>query len=156
LPSTLTTSPKRNLGLAGGAGGGGADGGGEGDGAGGGGEGVGGGTALVANVAVTLRAELMVTTHGPVPEQPLPDQPAKCEPTEAVAAKATTVPSSKSAVHVEPQSIPTAETEPEPAPSLATLSVWTAVNVAVTDRAELVVTTQLPAPEQPPPDQPLK
>ena len=110
----------------------------------------------MTNVAVTLRAELIVTTHGPVPEQPLPDQPAKCEPTEAVAAKATTVPSSKSAVHVEPQSIPTAETEPEPAPSLATLSVWTAVNVAVTDRAELVVTTQLPEPEQPPPDQPLK
>jgi hypothetical protein len=34
--------------------------------------------------------------------------------------------------------------------------VWSAVNVAVTASSELIVTVQVPVPEQPPPDQPPK
>jgi len=43
------------------------------------------------NVAVTLRAVLIVTEHAPVPVQ-APLQPLKLEPAEAVGVSATTVP----------------------------------------------------------------
>src|SRR5712691_12094503 len=48
------------------------------------------------------------------------------------------------------------ETEPEPEPPFMTVSVYSATKFAVTFRAALIVTTQLPVPEQPPPDQPAK
>ena len=44
-------------------------------------------------LAVTLRAALIVTVQVPVPEQ-APDQPAKREPEAAAAVRATTLPSS--------------------------------------------------------------
>ena len=50
------------------------------------------GGAIVENVAVTLRAALIVTTQLPVPEHPLPLQPAKLLPEFAVAVSVTSVP----------------------------------------------------------------
>ena len=48
-------------------------------------------------------------------------------------------------------------TDPEPVPSFDTSSAQVfSVNVAVTERAALIVTTQSPVPEQPAPDQPVK
>ena len=43
------------------------------------------------NVAVTVAAELMVTTHGSVPEHPPPDQPAEVLPTSGAAVRVTAV-----------------------------------------------------------------
>jgi hypothetical protein len=58
---------------------------------------------------------------------------------------------------VAPQAIPptSEETEPEPEPVFETVSVYTAVKLAVTERAALIVTKQVPVPEQPAPDQPV-
>jgi len=50
------------------------------------------GGGLVVNVAVTFWAEVIVTVHAPVPEQPAPDQPAKLDPDPGVAVNVTTVP----------------------------------------------------------------
>jgi hypothetical protein len=77
------------------------------------------------NVAVTDWSELIVTEHGPVPEQPPPDQPSNRDPTAAVAVNVTCVPVSNAAEHVEPQSIPAGEldTDPEPEPAFDTLNV---------------------------------
>lgn len=48
-------------------------------------------------------------------------------------------------------------TVPEPVPDFETVRVWTSrVNVAVTKTVAFIVTTQVPIPEQPPPDQPVK
>ena len=47
-------------------------------------------------------------------------------------------------------------TEPAPVPAFVTVSVCVTVNVAVTDRSALIVTMQVPVPEQPPPLQPVK
>jgi len=110
------------------------------------------------NPALTLRAALMVTTHDPVPEQPAPDQPVKRDPAAGVAVRVTTVASSKLAAQVTPQLTPAGleVTVPDPAPVFDTLSTQTGTKVAVTARAALIVTTQLPVPEQPEPDQPEK
>ena len=43
------------------------------------------------NVAVTLFAAFMVTTHGPVPEHHPPDQPVKALPASGVAVRVTVV-----------------------------------------------------------------
>ena len=43
------------------------------------------------NVAVTVVAAVMVTVHGPAPEQPPPDQPVNVEPVVGVAVSVTTV-----------------------------------------------------------------
>jgi len=43
------------------------------------------------NVAVTVVAAVMVTTHGPVPEQPPPLQPVKLEPVAGAAVSVTAV-----------------------------------------------------------------
>ena len=48
------------------------------------------GTAI--NVAVTVRSELIVTAHDPVPLQPPPDQPPKAEPDLVLAIRVTSVP----------------------------------------------------------------
>ena len=109
---------------------------------------------------MTGLAELMMTVQVPVPLQ-APDQPMKVAPAPGVAVSVTTVPESNAAEQVAPQLIPAgAESTEEvaaPAPVLVTVSVyWSLVKVAVTLTAELMVTVQVPVPEQPPPDQPAK
>jgi hypothetical protein len=112
--------------------------------------------ALAENVAETVTAALSVTVHVPVPEQP-PVQPVKVEPAAGVAVKATAVPLANEAAHVAPQDMPAGllVTVPAPEPPLLTVSVKVCPNVAVTVVAALSVTVQGPAPEQPPPLQPV-
>src|SRR5438128_11277782 len=101
----------------------------------------------------------MVTWQVPVPEQPAPVQPVKSEPGSVVAFLVAVVPLSKPLEHVAPQSIPAGLelTEPVPVPSVETFRVSVfRVNVAVTDRAWSIVTTQSPVPVQPAPVQPVK
>jgi hypothetical protein len=111
-------------------------------------------------VAVTVASAFSVTTHVPVPEQPAPLQPANLDPAAGVAVKVTIVPSVNDAAHVAPQLIPAGAlvTEPEPEPAFETVSVrrTTVLKVAVTDRAELIVTSHVPVPEHPAPLQPAK
>jgi hypothetical protein len=113
---------------------------------------------VVANVAVTDVAALIVTTQVPVPVQPPPDQPVKVEPASATAVSVTDVPLTYAAEHVAPHVIPAGllVTEPVPVPFLLTVSVRFASKFAVTDVAAVIATTQVPVPEQPPPDQPVK
>ena len=114
---------------------------------------------FVVNVAVTVVSAVRVTTQVPVPEQPPPLQPVKVEPAAGVAVSVTVVPLAKVEEQVAPQVMPAGEleTEPVPVPALLTVSVrGMRVNVAVTDVAAVRVTTQVPVPLQPPPDQPVK
>jgi hypothetical protein len=114
-----------------------------------------GGAAV--NVAVTLRAALIVTTQFPVPEH-APLQPAKLLPALGVAASVTTVPAVKLLEQVPGQLIPAGPdaTVPLPVPAVLTESVklgggvTTGSNVAVTLRAALMVTVHAPVPEQAP------
>src|SRR6266403_5304106 len=112
-----------------------------------------------ASVAVTDVAALIVTVQVPVPEQPPPLQPVKLEPAAGVAVSVTAVPLANEEAQVAPQEMPAGAlvTVPLPAPGLLTVSakLWSA-NVAVTDVAALIVTVQVPVPEQPPPLQPVK
>src|SRR5213083_245721 len=112
-----------------------------------------------ANVAVTEVAAFSVTMQVPVPEQPPPLQPEKVEPAVGVAVKVTEVPLANAAAQVVPQAMPAGAlvTVPLPTPLELTVSVkdWIA-NVAVTEVAALIVTVQVPVPEQPPPLQPEK
>jgi len=82
-------------------------------------------SGMKLNLAVTLRAAVMLTTHVPVPEQPLPLQPANVESPPAAAASVTLVPERKLALHAWPQSIPEGLllTVPLPVPILLTVSV---------------------------------
>ena len=110
------------------------------------------------NAAVTERASVIETTQLPVPEQ-APDQPSNCEPSTATAVRVTSLPASSSDEQVVPQLMPPPATVPEPAPVLATVSAYLIVveeNAAVTERAPVIETMQLPVPEQAalPPDQP--
>jgi hypothetical protein len=75
---------------------------------------------LVANVAVTPCAELIVTVHVPVPLHPAPLQPVKVEPVVAAAVRVTLVPVLKLVLQVAPQLIPVGEevTVPLPVPLL--------------------------------------
>ena len=111
------------------------------------------------NVAVTVWAALIVTEQVPVPEQPPPLQPAKVDPTAGVAVSVTTVPIVKEVEQVVPHWMPVGElaTLPLPVPDVVTLRTKDAcMKVAVTVWAALIVTEQLPVPEQPPPLQPVK
>ena len=76
----------------------------------------------VPNVAVTLRAWVMLTVQVPVPVQ-APVHPAKVEPVPAAAARVTLVPLEKLALHVLPQLIPlgAAVTVPVPVPLFVTV-----------------------------------
>jgi hypothetical protein len=84
----------------------------------------------------------------------------KAEPAAGVAVSVTVVPGANVAEHATPQLMPAGllVTVPEPDPVLLT---WRAglppvdANVAVTLVAALMVTVQVPVPEQPPPDQPV-
>src|SRR5881396_1313528 len=112
-----------------------------------------------ANVAVTEVAAFTVTMQVPVPEQPPPLQPVKVELASGVAVRVTAVPTVNEAEQVAPQEIPEGAlpTVPLPTPVLVTLRAkdcWT--KPAVTEAAALIVTMQVPVPEQPPPLQPVK
>src|SRR5437870_3643000 len=113
----------------------------------------------MVNMAVTVVALLMVTTHGSAPEQPAPDQPAKVPLPVGVAVRVTWAPKLKLAAQVGPQSMPAGleVTVPRALPALATVSVnWLSTKVAVTVAAPATETVQVPAPAQPPPSQPVK
>ena len=105
--------------------------------------------------ALTDRAWLIVTEHAPVPLQS-PPHPANVEPEAGVGVRVTWVPSAKLAEQVAPQLIPAGEllTVPDPVPFLETVNArvtGTVLNVAVTDRVWLIVTTHAPLPLQAPP-----
>jgi hypothetical protein len=100
------------------------------------------------NVAVTDFAAVIETTHEPVPVH-APLQPVNVDPEAAVAVSVTDVPLLKLAEQVEPQLMPAGElvTVPLPAPALVRVRLNVCkVNVAVTDCAALIVTTQEPVP----------
>lgn len=107
---------------------------------------------VVLKVAVTDSAAFIVSWHVPVPPQ-APLQPANVEPDPGVGVSVTTVPLLKFAVHVLGQEIPLGElvTVPVPVPAVETVSGKVEIlNVAVTDSADVIVTTQLPVPLQAP------
>ncbi len=112
---------------------------------------------LPRKVAVTALAPVIVTVQLPVPEQPSPAQPEKREPADGVAARVTVCPVANDASQVLPQLMPAGveTTVPVPVPSFVTVSVGPSVNVAVTDFAASIVTSQGPVPVQAP-DQPAK
>jgi hypothetical protein len=92
----------------------------------------------------------------PVPEQ-APLQPANTEPPAGVAVRVTEVPVLKLAVQVGPQLMPAGAllTEPLLVPASVTLTGKAAgIKLALTDCTELIVTVQVPVPEQPAPLQP--
>ena len=88
------------------------------------------------NVALTLLAALIFTTHLPVPEH-APDQPANFDPDVAAAVRVTTVPAVNACVHVAVQAIPAGVlvTFPLPVPALSTVRILVTANAAVTVRA---------------------
>jgi len=105
-----------------------------------------GGAAL--KVAVTARTWLMVTWQLPVPVH-APPQPANTEPVPGAAVSVTTVPLSNRTLHAAPQPTPPGPvlTLPVPAPAVAIVSAnCLTFQVAVTVRAWLMVTWQLPVP----------
>jgi hypothetical protein len=112
----------------------------------------------VAKVAVTDRACVMETVQVPVPVQ-APLQPVKADPLLAVAVNVTLVVSTNEAVQVAPQVMPLGldEIEPEPVPAAAVVSVQVTLlaKVAVTVRAWVMGTVQVPVPVHAP-DQPVK
>jgi hypothetical protein len=104
------------------------------------------------NVAVT--AAFVATEHGPVPAQ-APLQPAKVEPAAGVAVRVTVELERNEALQVGPQSMLAGDdtTVPAPVPALLTLTtnlVETALKLALTLRAALMVTEQGPVPEHTP------
>ena len=118
----------------------------------------GGGGPVAVKIAPTLVAAFMVTVQVPVPEQ-APLQPAKVEPELATAVRVTLVPWAKVVLHVPPQLMPPGElvTAPVPVPLGATLNVNCGgggavpeLKFAVATTAELIVSVQLPVPEQAP------
>ena len=64
-----------------------------------------------------------MTVQGPVPVQPPPDHLVNLEPDEATGFRVTSVPGSKAAAQLVPQTIPAGEevTDPKPLPGLLTL-----------------------------------
>jgi hypothetical protein len=110
------------------------------------------------NVAVTAVAAVRVTTQLPVPLQPPPLQPVNADPALGVAVSVTTVPLTKSAAQVAPQSMPVGllVTAPLPPPPWVTVSVTVGVKVAATVVFADIVTVHTPVPLQPPPLHPAK
>src|SRR5437588_2390163 len=114
---------------------------------------------LMAKVAVTACAALIVTLQVPVPVQPPPLQPVNVEPAAGAAVRVTTVPVVKEVEQVAPQEMPagTLVTAPLPPPDLVTVRAKDdCMKVAVTEVAAFIVTLQVPVPVQPPPLQPVK
>jgi hypothetical protein len=112
---------------------------------------------LVAKLAATVAAALMVTLQAPVPVH-APLQPVKVEPVPGVAVNTTIVPVVNEAAHVAPQAMPAGAlvTAPVPVPDLVTVRAKEdgRVNVAMTEVAALSVMVQAAVPEHPPPLQP--
>ena len=108
---------------------------------------------VVLNVAVTLRAAVIDNTQLPVPVH-APLQPANVEPLEAAAVRVTDAPDAKLALQVLPQLRPEGDdvTVPVPVPAFVTeaANVDGVLNVAVTARAAVIDTVQLPVPEHAP------
>src|SRR5215831_3319694 len=113
---------------------------------------------LVAKVAVTVRAALIVTLQVPVPVQ-LPLQPEKVELVPGTPVRVTMVLLVNDDAHAVPHEIPVGAlvTVPLPVPALVTVSTKDGTaNVALTLWAALIVTVQvLVVPVQPPPLQPV-
>jgi hypothetical protein len=107
-------------------------------------------------VAVTLKFELMVTTHEPVPEH-APLQPLNTDPEAGVAARLTEVPEEYVDEQVAPQMMPARElvTVPVPVPAGVTDSVKSWAKFAVMDVFALIVTVQVPVPVHGEPLQPV-
>jgi hypothetical protein len=107
----------------------------------------------VLNVAVTFRGPLIVTLQAPVPVQS-PLQPANTIPLSGVGVSETSEPPAKVALQVEPQLMPAGDevTVPVPVPALVTVSVWgvCVAKVATAVLAALMVSVQVPVPEQSP------
>src|SRR5262245_18988489 len=109
---------------------------------------------LVLKVAVTDRAAVIDTVQAPVPVQ-APLQPAKVEQLAAAAVSVTDVSLLKLALQVLPQLMPAGEdvTVPVPVPARVTVKakvVTELLKVAVTDRAAVIETVQVPVPVQAP------
>src|SRR5919108_1744142 len=107
-------------------------------------------------LAVTDLSSFIVTMQVPVPPQPEPLQPVNTDPSSAFAVRVT-VPWSNVAVHSVVQLlIPEGElcTEPLPLPVTVTVKSHCLMNVAVTDLAASIVTTQVPVPGHAGSDQP--
>jgi hypothetical protein len=110
-----------------------------------------------------LRATVIDSVQPPGPEH-APLQPANVEPEAAVALSATEVPLAKFAVQLLPQLMPVGldVTVPLPVPARVTASakLEEPLNVAVTARAAVIDTVQVPVPEhaplQPANDEPLE
>ena len=108
-------------------------------------------------MAVTELAAFNVTMHAPAPVH-APLQPVKVAPAAGVAVSVTAAPLLNDAEQVVPQLIPAGAlvTVPDPAPARLTVSAKDCrLKLAVTDVATLIVTVQVPVPEQPPPLQPV-
>jgi hypothetical protein len=108
---------------------------------------------LVLNVAVTLRDAVIASVQPAVPVH-APLHPANIEPDVGAALSVTDVPLAKFALHVLPQLMPAGAdvTVPAPVPARVTASGNEAepLNVAVTERAAVMDTVQLPVPEHAP------
>lgn len=105
------------------------------------------------NVAVTLRAAVMESTHVPVPVH-APDQPENTKPVAAAAVSVTVVPDANAAEQALPQLIPVTSDVTVPVPDFVTVAVKAGENDAVALRAfdmtsEQVVVSPLQSPDQP-------
>jgi hypothetical protein len=110
---------------------------------------------LELNVAVTLRAWVIDTVQVPKPLQ-APDQPPNVEPPPATAVSTTDWPLTYGSEQSAPQLTPAGleVTVPVPVPFRVTSRTYSVgENIAVTDVAAVTVTTHVPLPEQPLPDQ---
>ena len=109
---------------------------------------------LRLNWALTVVFALIVKEQEPVPVQVPPLQPAKVLPAAGLAISVTVDPGANDSVQVAPQLMapPDRVTVPVPVPILAIESTPTgfAVNVAMTFLWALMVTVQVPVPEQSP------
>ena len=97
-------------------------------------------------VTLTVRASVIDTWHTPIRPEHAPDHDPKLYPLSGSAVSVTSSPSSKSAVHVAPQSIPVCPEATCPLPPLTTVKLKVMpiiifrVNSGVTVRASLITT----------------
>ena len=107
---------------------------------------------------MTVCAALIVTVQVPVPEQPPPLQPVNVEPAAGAAVSVTAVPLANDggAGGAAGDAGRRAGDRARPGAGLVTVRVkLCSAKVAVTVCAALIVTVQVPVPEQPPPLQPV-
>jgi len=103
------------------------------------------------NVAVTVVFALTVTEQVPVPVQPPPDQPVNAYPDAGAALSVSDVPALTVALHEAPQLIAAGVDVTVPEPDFVTVSVYCAVNVALTARACVIETVHVLVPLHAPP-----